>query len=115
MYTLKLISTERAEKTFYEFPCIKVTAGAWQAVDVSNSENFNGRAFIITDEEVVDKTITKPNTYMPDIFLDDPEDNKIVNVVIGMDADGHVLHTIAINDGGYEGYIMQDGKTIDRL
>lgn len=114
MYTLKLVSTIRAEKLFYEFPNIKVAGGSWKAVDLSNEE-FNGRAFIITDEEVVDKEICKPSIYLPDIFLDEPEDDKIVNVVIGMDENGRVLHTIAINDGGYEGYIMQEGKTIDRL
>jgi hypothetical protein len=114
MYTLKLVSTIRAEKLFYEFPNIKVTGGSWKAVDTSNEE-FNGRAFIVTDEEFADKGLCKPNVFMPDIFLDEPEDGKITNIVIGMDDNGLKLHTLVINDGGYEGYIMQYGKTIDRL
>ena len=114
MYTLKLVSTIKPQKQYFEFPNIKVAGGSWKSIDTSNEE-FNGRGFIITDEEVIDSELCKPSIFTPDILLDEPEDGKIVNVVIGMDGDGRVIHTLAINDGDYEGYIMQEGKTIDRL
>lgn len=112
MLVLKLVSTISAQKEYFEFPRITVGVGSWEK---PTDDIFEGRAFIVTDAETIDENLCKPNIYIPDIFLDEPEEGEIVNIVIGKDTDGHILHTIAIADGGYEGYIMQDGKTIDRL
>lgn len=112
MLVVKLISTISPVKEYFEFPRITVACGAWKEC---NAGEHNGRAFFVTDEEVTDKELCKPNIYFPDLILDTPEDDKIVNILVGRDENNVPIKTIAIGDGLYSGFIMQDGKTIDRL
>jgi hypothetical protein len=114
MLVVKLVSTTSPRKEYFEFPRVTVASGAWKEV---TDGSFNGRAFVITDQEVIDETLCKPNVYIPDVIMSDkkPTDGDIVNVVVGRESNGAPLVTIAIGDGDYEGYVMQDGRTVDRL